>query len=69
MDEHNSKFVIICIFFIEAVLALIIIDNFYITSSLAQSNESDIGTKRIIMITNKSATDGNITTPINRTLN
>lgn len=68
MDKHNSKIVVICICLIEAILALTVIDIFYITLSLAQSNEGDIGTKRIIMRRNNSTTDGNISSPINRTL-
>ena len=48
MNNRLSKFVITSIDIMAGILVLIIIDSGYISDAHAQTNATDIGTKRII---------------------
>ena len=61
MNKCLSKFVITSIYFMAAILMLIIIDSAYISNALAQTNATDIGTKRIIATQKTTASGENAT--------
>src|SRR5919107_412894 len=61
MNKCLSKFVITRLYFMAAILMLIIIDSAYISDALAQTNATDIGTKRIIATQKTTASGENVT--------
>jgi hypothetical protein len=67
MNKCLSKFVIISIYFMTAILMLIIIDSAYISDALAQTNPTDIGTKRTIA-TQKTIASGENATNVGNNL-
>src|SRR5919205_1257339 len=61
MNNHLSKFVITSIDIMAGILVLIIIDSGYISDAHAQTNATDIGTKRIIATQKTTASGQNAT--------
>ena len=61
MNECLSKFVITSIYIMAGILMLIITDSVYISDVHAQTNTTDIGTKRIIATQKTTASGQNAT--------
>ncbi|HEX7208426.1 MAG TPA: hypothetical protein VF233_09605 [Nitrososphaeraceae archaeon] len=60
-DKYVTKFVIASICTIVAILMFIITDSVYMFNALAQTNETDIGTNRIINIQRTTSSGENVT--------
>jgi hypothetical protein len=60
-DKYVSKFVIASICTMVAILMFIITDSAYMFNALAQTNETDIGTNRIVNIPRTTSSGENVT--------